>query len=515
MIPPLPTGREPSEGGQLSGGEARPPQAERLTADSAPGQLLARSELMSAGGSPLEKPGPPGPPKETGILRTDGSLVPDFLGVLLALAGGTIPTAQGETVGPIEGDTAVVAWAGRFGEIPGDHPERPNSPSTGSGPRAEPGGPPAEIPPAVSGMPLSLPPDSRPAGPLREPSEGGAIRETAGTPGERGDATGSVGSPAPGRSFAGPLPGAPDLPGGGRGTTESPGPAAAPEAWPGLPSREPEWDLAVASRPHPARAGTGLNSLGGEVRHSSAGILPGEETADEESVLPVPAAPSPTPLPEGGPARMSAPRGPTPIGLDLEAHDGPRPRGEHLSAGERDARKDQETPPPMGGRGQDRPQETAPTPRGRGEEPPPQSEAPREALSAVGIQRVVSAVRMSASRGGVEVRLRLHPESLGDVQVQVRWERGVLTARLEAATPAARDVLAGGLETLRMALQDQGVAVDRLQVAVRLDLGARSHGQELARQERDAPGPPLALAWATLAGPEPAPGAAGLLDIRI
>jgi hypothetical protein len=86
---------------------------------------------------------------------------------------------------------------------------------------------------------------------------------------------------------------------------------------------------------------------------------------------------------------------------------------------------------------------------------------------------------------------------------------------LEAATPAARDVLAGGLETLRMALQDQGVPVDRLEVAVRLDLGARSYDQELARQERDTPDPPLALAWATPAEPEPAPGAARLLDIRI
>ena len=565
MIPPLPTWREPSEEGQPSGGGARPPQAERLTPNSVPGHLMARSELVSADGSPLEKPGVPTPPEETGILRTDGPLVPDFLGVLLALAGGTIQTAQGETVGRIAGDTSVpAAWAGRFGEIPSDQPERPTSP-------------PADIPPAVSGMPLSLPPDSRPAGPPREPSEAGGIRETAGTPRERGDATGSVGSPAPGRSFAGPLPGASDLPDGGRGITESPVPAAAPEAWPGLPSRRPDqgqapaegsatvsksppgnptgnagevptapplarefppdsgplrawqpqaldrgasgdaqWDLAVASSPHPASAGTGLDSRGGELRQSSVGILPGERTADEESVLPMPAAPSPTPLPEVGPARMSALRGPTPMGFDLGAHDGPPPRDAHLSVEGGDSRREKKAPPPMRGPGPEFRQEDGAAAGGtaRGSLPEP-SEAPRAALSAASIQRVVSAVRMSASRGGVEVRLLLHPESLGDVQVQVRWERGVLTARLEAATPAARDVLAGGLETLRTALQDQRVPVDRLQVAVRLDLGAWSHGQELARQQRDAPGPPLALAWATPAGPEPAPSAAGRLDIRI
>ena len=143
------------------------------------------------------------------------------------------------------------------------------------------------------------------------------------------------------------------------------------------------------------------------------------------------------------------------------------------------------------------------------------SERPRPMVSPAGIERVVAAVRTSLSEGGMEVRLRLHPESLGDVQVHVRWDRGLLTARLEAATPAARDALEGGLHLLRDALQEQGVPVDRLHVGLRLGLEGQSRGQDPGRQSWANPAPAPAPNASADAASSSTPAPAGRLDVRI
>jgi len=141
--------------------------------------------------------------------------------------------------------------------------------------------------------------------------------------------------------------------------------------------------------------------------------------------------------------------------------------------------------------------------------------AARSTLSLAGLQRVVSAARMSAAGGGMQVRLTLHPESLGEVMVQVRWERGVLTARLDAATPDARAALEGGLASLRTALAEQGVSVERLQVG--LQLGPDAQAQRHASADREAPPPrsPQEDAAASVAAPAPESMGTSRLDVRV
>jgi flagellar hook-length control protein FliK len=135
------------------------------------------------------------------------------------------------------------------------------------------------------------------------------------------------------------------------------------------------------------------------------------------------------------------------------------------------------------------------------------------------VDRVVGAVRTSLAHGGMEVRLRLHPESLGEVRVQVRWEGGMVSARLEATTPAARETLEGGAQALRAALQDQGIPVERLSVGIRMDLQARSQGQELAERRHDfASRSESAAGDAPARAPEPMTPdvrGRGRLDLRI
>jgi hypothetical protein len=142
-------------------------------------------------------------------------------------------------------------------------------------------------------------------------------------------------------------------------------------------------------------------------------------------------------------------------------------------------------------------------------------DAAADALPEANVERVVSAARASLARGGMEVHLRLYPESLGEVRVQVRWEGGTLSARLEAATPAARDALESGAPALRAALQEHGIPLDRLSVNMRMDSDARSQHRHLAPENPTVEGPPVERVNRTEPIPIPEPPASTRVDIRI
>jgi flagellar hook-length control protein FliK len=76
-----------------------------------------------------------------------------------------------------------------------------------------------------------------------------------------------------------------------------------------------------------------------------------------------------------------------------------------------------------------------------------------------------------SQKGGI-VTMRLQPEALGAVRIQMTIEQGVVQARFEAATPEARDLLNKHMETLRASLEAKGLSVDRLQV----QLASPGHG---------------------------------------
>jgi hypothetical protein len=118
---------------------------------------------------------------------------------------------------------------------------------------------------------------------------------------------------------------------------------------------------------------------------------------------------------------------------------------------------------------------------------PTRTEAAVEAQIARGLS---AAVRQ---RGGT-VTLRLSPESLGLVRVEVRVAEGQVRVRMEANTDSARRLLGDHLAALRQALEDQGLRVDRIEVARPRDAaedgatdGRNQHG-ERGRSGEDAQG---------------------------
>ncbi len=74
------------------------------------------------------------------------------------------------------------------------------------------------------------------------------------------------------------------------------------------------------------------------------------------------------------------------------------------------------------------------------------------------VQRVANAFQTATERGG-ELRLRLAPPELGPMRLEVQMERGVLTARVEVETPAARNALLDNLPLLRERLAGQEIKI--------------------------------------------------------
>jgi flagellar hook-length control protein FliK len=83
-----------------------------------------------------------------------------------------------------------------------------------------------------------------------------------------------------------------------------------------------------------------------------------------------------------------------------------------------------------------------------------------DAAQAATLRGLAAAVQQ---RGG-SVTLRLSPESLGNLKIEMSLDRGMVTVDLRAATPEAHELLSQSLGTLRSSLEARGLNVERLNV---------------------------------------------------
>jgi flagellar hook-length control protein FliK len=81
------------------------------------------------------------------------------------------------------------------------------------------------------------------------------------------------------------------------------------------------------------------------------------------------------------------------------------------------------------------------------------------------VQRVARAFQAADDQGG-QVRLRLNPPELGALKLEITMKGGVMTAKLEAETPAARSMLLDNLPALRERLAERNVKIEKFDVDV-------------------------------------------------
>jgi flagellar hook-length control protein FliK len=84
------------------------------------------------------------------------------------------------------------------------------------------------------------------------------------------------------------------------------------------------------------------------------------------------------------------------------------------------------------------------------------------------VSRVAKAIETAQNRGG-PLSLRLSPPELGSLRLELEVKQGVMNAKVETDTAAARQTLLDNLPSLRDRLAEQNVRIDRFDVDVRRD----------------------------------------------
>lgn len=106
---------------------------------------------------------------------------------------------------------------------------------------------------------------------------------------------------------------------------------------------------------------------------------------------------------------------------------------------------------------------------------------PNPAEQARFVQRVAKAFQTAQSGSG-EIQLRLSPPELGSLKLEIKVQNGVLTARVEAETATAKNMIVDSLPVLKERLAEQGIQVERFDVDL---MDRHPQGQPDSPQERE------------------------------
>jgi flagellar hook-length control protein FliK len=82
------------------------------------------------------------------------------------------------------------------------------------------------------------------------------------------------------------------------------------------------------------------------------------------------------------------------------------------------------------------------------------------------IYQVADKIQMQLRDGKSEIRIQLKPENLGNLEIRAASTSNGVVARITVESSSVKSYLENNLHVLQQTLQDQGLKVDRLQVAV-------------------------------------------------
>lgn len=93
------------------------------------------------------------------------------------------------------------------------------------------------------------------------------------------------------------------------------------------------------------------------------------------------------------------------------------------------------------------------------------------------IQNLLNRSQLSGNQGSMKLLLKLYPENLGSIRIELMQQDGVLTARLLTSTSLGKELLDSQLQQLKAAFAQQNIQIDRIDIAQTL--------QETDRNMRD------------------------------
>lgn len=100
--------------------------------------------------------------------------------------------------------------------------------------------------------------------------------------------------------------------------------------------------------------------------------------------------------------------------------------------------------------------------------------------------QIVQSLKMQFDQGGGEAKIELNPTYLGRVQVSVRVSQGTVSASVQADTPVVREWIASNRAELTHTLSQQGLKLDKLEVAeTPKEEQARDNGRDQRQSQRE------------------------------
>ncbi|MGE7931700.1 flagellar hook-length control protein FliK [Viridibacillus arvi] len=98
-------------------------------------------------------------------------------------------------------------------------------------------------------------------------------------------------------------------------------------------------------------------------------------------------------------------------------------------------------------------------------------------------QAIMNRSQTSNSQGMTKLLIKLYPENLGTIRVELVQKDGVMTARLLASTALGKEMLDSQLNSLKQSLVNQNIQLDRIDVAQALsDASRQEKGQNQFNQ---------------------------------
>ena len=114
-----------------------------------------------------------------------------------------------------------------------------------------------------------------------------------------------------------------------------------------------------------------------------------------------------------------------------------------------------------------------------------QTDTGQDSLRTQTLDQIVRKAVMYVRNGQHEAKIDLKPEFLGHVRMQVITENHQVTVKILTESGFVKDMVENNIHQLKADLQQQGLNVDKLEVAVSNDSDESKHPQEKADQAKD------------------------------
>lgn len=105
--------------------------------------------------------------------------------------------------------------------------------------------------------------------------------------------------------------------------------------------------------------------------------------------------------------------------------------------------------------------------------PQTNSSAQSEAL-AKEIQAIIQRQQISNQQGTLKLAIKLYPENLGTIRLELMHKDGMLTARLMASTASGKELLDAQINQLKQGLTAQNIQIDRIEITQSLQDPSRN-----------------------------------------